>query len=329
MAFSPYLLQSMAPKPAQQFADEAVDAEQKRTAGALQLQNAQQDAATKRRLLGVSLLNGLQNEQDPSKQAALYSRLRPMALQIDPTLELPEQYDGAFVNALSAGTVTPEKQAELDISREKANDADVYKQFLMDQKTQAAEDRKEKNLNTETERLSKQFESGGLSDLTSAVENANTLLAPYLNQEGTDVPGFGEVAGMLPDLAVSQEGKDLRQAYSSVRNSILKARSGGAVTDGEAARLLQELGEGTGMPDNQVVKGMSNVTTFLRDRIANIQAGYSPEAVQTYEQRGGTVKQDRLKAPGKQPIVTTQEQYDALPSGSLYREDDGNLYVKP
>lgn len=285
------------PRSALEYRDAAQDRRLRQNATNLNMQRSQEDMAAMRRQRAVSILNGLRQVVDPERKRELYARLAPVAKQVDPSLDLPDQLDDDYLWALAAGTISPEKQATMEAT------AAAQEQTIQDRNERAADKAEvahEKFVNTQTEKMGKQFDSSGVSELLSAVENANRQLAPF-TKEGADVPGFGPMAGMLPDFAVSQEGKDLRQAYASVRNSILKARSGGAVTDGEADRLLQELGEGTGMPDAQVITGMANVTGFLRDRIANIQAGYTPEAVQTYQDRGGTVRLERLGTPKAGP----------------------------
>jgi hypothetical protein len=86
---------------------------------------------------------------------------------------------------------------------------------------------------------------------------------------------------------VSDEARQLRQDYAAVRNALLKARSGGAVTQGEADRLLQELGEGFGRPDDLVRRGVANLRRVIEARKSNLAAGASDDVIREYEARGG------------------------------------------
>lgn len=145
-------------------------------------------------------------------------------------------------------------------------------------------DRRRTEAERQTERLSRDLDKGGLPELDTSVRALEAAMTKF---EGRNLPGFGEVAGALPDWMVSGEGKELRQTYAAVRNAILKARSGGAVTDGEARRLLQELGEGFGRGDDLARQGVINVRNILNEKLLNVRGGYTPEAIGMYEERGG------------------------------------------
>lgn len=134
------------------------------------------------------------------------------------------------------------------------------------------------------ERYSNELEKSGIAELNQQLN----LVEKLLPAEG-DVPGFGYGMKAVPDLVISKEGIDLRQSVSGLRNAILKARSGGAVTPSEASRLLEEIGEGYGKSDAQLRTGIENVRTMLDSRIQNIAAGVPPEALEIYQQRGGDV----------------------------------------
>lgn len=73
----------------------------------IQAQSAQDEMASKRRAMAVSLLNGIANEADPAKQAALYATLKPMAERYDTTLKLPDEYDPVLSKALVASQISP------------------------------------------------------------------------------------------------------------------------------------------------------------------------------------------------------------------------------
>lgn len=137
--------------------------------------------------------------------------------------------------------------------------------------------------------LSSRIEKSGLSDLDPVIAN----LQKVVPQEG-DVAGVGQTA-LAPDFLISQEGKDVRQAVASLRNIILKARSGGAVTPQEADRMLEEIGTGPGKNDDQLRRGLVNVSNQLASRKQNILAGYTKETQGEFASRGGNLALPSLK----------------------------------
>lgn len=184
-----------------------------------------------------------------------------------------------------------------------------------DAKLKIISDRKNK-----AEDYSKMLENTGLSELVQAAERANNVLPP----EGEDIPGFGEWgAGTVPDVMISAEGVDTRQQISGLKNAILKARSGGAVTPSEADRMMTELGSGLGRSDKNLRQGIKNVTQMIQEKLTNVGGGFSTKTKDLYKQQGGTISSERLakfNVSGNTPIVKTQAQFDALPSGARYIE---------
>lgn len=104
------LADSLTPKTVQEADAERMGLQLKQ--GAIQqqqfaAQNAQEEMQNKRRAMAVSMLNGIANEQDPAKQAALYATLKPMAERYDTTLKLPEEYDPTLSKALMYSQMSP------------------------------------------------------------------------------------------------------------------------------------------------------------------------------------------------------------------------------
>lgn len=93
----------------------------------------------------------------------------------------------------------------------------------------------------------------------------------------------------LESSAISKEDMPLFQEVSGLRNAYLKLRSGGAVTDPEADRFLQELGQGSIRSGTQLQTGIQRLSEAVKSTVLNTEAGYSPEAVATFAKRGGTV----------------------------------------
>lgn len=132
-----------------------------------------------------------------------------------------------------------------------------------------------------TAELSNRIEKSGLADLDPVIANINKNIP----SEG-DISGFGLTAA-LPDILVSKSGTDARQAVGGLRNIVLKARSGGAVTPSEADRMLEELGAGTGRTDEQLRVGITNVVNQLAAKKQAILGGYRGDIKEAFKGQGG------------------------------------------
>lgn len=139
--------------------------------------------------------------------------------------------------------------------------------------------------------IAQQFEKSNIPSLTKQLEKIDDYLVNKIGITSgvdaidlkKDVPGFGATS-VLPDLALTREGKELRQLVQGLENQVLKMRSGGAVTPQEAARLIKEIkGAGT---DEQLLTGLKNFRDTIQSSIENTFAGVSEEGVASYKQRG-------------------------------------------
>jgi hypothetical protein len=150
-----------------------------------------------------------------------------------------------------------------------------------EQRQQATILRREKGLiDKDVKSLAKGLDDTGFTGLIDALEKSSSII-----NEAEDIPGAGKT-GALPELLLSSKGKKLRQSVATVRNAILKARSGGAVTPSEASRLLEEIGTGKTKTDEQLRTGLQNAIDILKTKVETIQASVRPEAVNIFRQRG-------------------------------------------
>lgn len=149
------------------------------------------------------------------------------------------------------------------------------------QRSTARAIRKEQGLiDKDVGKLSEKVEKIGFTGLVDSLESALNII----NKQKA-IEGFG--AGSLkPDIALSTEGKQLRQSIATVRNSILQARGGKAITPLEAKNLLEELGTGKGRTDEQLRIGLQKVIDTFKSKLGNIQSGVKPEALQVFSNRG-------------------------------------------
>jgi hypothetical protein len=140
MPISPGFLQSLAPRTAVDFGNEAVAADRARLQrdqaaqqlaaqpqllrqeaelGALKLQGARDEAQSRRRAMAVSMLAGILQEPDPARQQDLIKTLVPMAQRYDPTLQF-ENPTPETIKALAYSQVKPE--AILQMQQRQAGD---------------------------------------------------------------------------------------------------------------------------------------------------------------------------------------------------------------
>jgi hypothetical protein len=173
-------------------------------------------------------------------------------------------------------------------------------------KTDKADAQTEKAVTKYADTLQKE----GIPELETAVSGVENLLRLY-DKPGPDgktvvgdAPGVGRVAGALPAFMLSKEGNNLRQAVAQVRNIVLSARSGAAVTDQELRRLVEELGTGMGQSEESLRTGLQRVRERLEAIKTNAAAGVSDDVRRVYEDRGGIKTKPRTSAAPASPGLT-------------------------
>lgn len=147
----------------------------------------------------------------------------------------------------------------------------------------AAADRKAKDLDTKVNHFSATLEKTGVPAFQSTLDDIKAVLTKF---DGQDVPGLG-ATGMIPGFLLSDEGKDVRQKIATLRNIVLKDRSGAAVTDQEMRRLLEELGTGVFTTDEQFRNAVNNIEKRFNAVKSNAVAGVDDDVLRTYSERGG------------------------------------------
>jgi hypothetical protein len=177
--------------------------------------------------------------------------------------------------ALQIAQMNNERQRENNATARE--NAATNRQLAADAKKVAAD---EKAVTKYSDTLQKE----GIPELETAVGGAEAVMNKYKKGE---VPGIGALKNALPAAAMSDEGKDVRQALAQVRNIVLSARSGAAVTDQELRRLVEEIGTGVGMSEDDIRRGLGRVRARLETIKSNAAAGVSDEVKSTYEERGG------------------------------------------
>jgi len=136
------------------------------------------------------------------------------------------------------------------------------------------------------------------SDLGELSTQFNSVL-DYVDPEDAnqDIAGVGKTA-MLPDFLISSKGKETRQVLAGLKNIVLRARSGGAVTPQEAARLLNEIGDGNFKTDEQLRSGVKRFGMRLKETLKDKEAALSDEGKREYVARRGGLLSERVPGFG-------------------------------
>jgi len=139
-------------------------------------------------------------------------------------------------------------------------------------------------LNSETQAYAKFIESNALPNLTTS---ANALDATLKKYAGKNIPGVGPVESRIPTILQSGEGKAVRAQLQAMSNDLLKLYSGGAVTLNEAERRTVEMMASGDFTDADLMTAWPLVKGRIDAAQKNARGGFSPEAIKTYEERGG------------------------------------------
>lgn len=148
----------------------------------------------------------------------------------------------------------------------------------------AAAAKKESANDKAVTKFSDTIQKEGIPELETAISAAEGAVGRYPKGQ---VPGVGPLKNILPQAVMSDEGKDVRQALAQVRNIVLSARSGAAVTDQELRRLVEEIGTGAGMTEDDMRRGLAKVRERIEHIKTNAAAGVSDDVLGTYKSRGG------------------------------------------
>jgi hypothetical protein len=125
-----------------------------------------------------------------------------------------------------------------------------------------------------------------------------------------EVPGFGPIAGRVPDLVASNEAISARQAAKRIMASYIQMRSGTAASDKEVERLLAANGLGPTATPEAIRQGVSALRGMAAETVGRIEAKYHPEVVATYKGRGG-VNREAFSSHDQAPANVAPEDAQA------------------
>lgn len=256
------------------------------------------------------LLAQLQQAQDPAqfaqwKHAFLMRLASPEAQLGAETTRRGQDTSAATARETAAMTdarVRAEGAANRAVTMRGQNMTDARtRERLVTDKEAAAERRAAERTESGVNKYAATLQKEGLPELDAAVGAAEAELAKY---KPGSAPGVGVGTGAVPEMLLSSEGKKLRQAVASVRNIVLNARSGAAVTDQELRRMVEELGSSGLSTEEALRNGLAAVRDRLEAIKANAAAGVGDDVKDAYEARGGL----KIQRGGKKP--------EAAPTGA-------------
>lgn len=254
-------------------------------------------------------------DADAKSQLAAAMEKKRMAAEMDKRRE-------ELRNGLSTRFVDDNNLRERTKEENSKKDSD-YTRGLADKRTDA---QKQHEYDMELARLRQKEGKGAQADVKVAIENekntqklSKELLGPqaldnavrdieeklggplssfsfkgedlYQNGKKRDLPGVN-VPGIGNLSFYSGEARELDGAMSAVFNMTLKDRSGAAVTDNELERLKKEFSDGKYNTEPQKIKALQAYQRRVQEVMHNREAGYKPEIVNEYSDRGGRTSKD-------------------------------------
>lgn len=117
-------------------------------------------------------------------------------------------------------------------------------------------------------------------------DKTGTVRGKKVDLPGVSIPGIGRTS------FYSRDARELQSAAAKVFNLELRDRSGAAVTVPELERLKIEFASGRFNSEPELIKALKSYKTILATHLKNTEAGFKPELVDKYSERGGITSRD-------------------------------------
>ena len=209
------------------------------------------------------------------------------------------------------------KKQLLELQKAGFFDTDSYKQLqklINDTETNTVA--VEKSINNDVIKMGDRWiKDANITENEQALVRMEKLLAKYPN----DIPGIdlweqfasGKIMGSIFNTPGGQESLAVMQALGAIKNALLKERSGAAVTESELKRFTVEV-SGAFPNDSAVRRFITELRAAMNREKAHIEGAFRPEVADRY-----------FRQAGYYPTITTQAQADALPSGTVFFDENG------
>lgn len=138
-------------------------------------------------------------------------------------------------------------------------------------------------------------------------EKASRLRDALEKHPEGSLPGFGRVTSALPDAVVSDEGRGIRSDARELVNTLLFLQSGAGVSNQERENKYNVYGLGAGSSETAFREGFAKLQNDLSKALQAKQAGFTPQTVETYKERGGVVPGDIAAKPANKKKFTIKD----------------------
>lgn len=131
--------------------------------------------------------------------------------------------------------------------------------------------------------LGEEFTKGGMAGFFQQYQDAKRILDDP--KYADDLPGYGRLAGRLPDELVSDDGVSLRQALGSMLAEYRKGITGAGMSDSERAEYGQITGLLQSGSDASVRQGVERLARGMQARVRGLGSGMRSDVQSEYGRR--------------------------------------------
>jgi len=161
--------------------------------------------------------------------------------------------------------------------------------------------------------LSEQLGGANIPSLETAISEMEGLIDEF---QGRNLPGINPAEKLMMD----EDSKRVRSAFARLQNTVLKERSGAAVTNPEFERLQEEIRGAIAPTDKDIIRWTARLREEIEADKQNIFAGYGESVHQSYWKAGGSVRFGRpatalTPAPTVRKVPVAQIRADAKKYG--------------
>ena len=150
------------------------------------------------------------------------------------------------------------------------------------------------NINKETQSMAKFLQTEGITAFEESFKTADGVLGKYLdvktgkfNKGASNLPGVGGLEGGVFRWMAGADGREVRDTLAGLRNKLVKAQAGSAVSKEEYGRMAEELGQAFGGTDKDVIRAYIKIRKELEGVKKKTVAGFSKDAQAMYNYRLG------------------------------------------
>lgn len=204
-----------------------------------------------------------------------------------------------------------EKMASLYVSQQNAaagrEQAAATREQTLALKQKEGADRDNRAITSNLLAHSQAISKDQVPDLASTIDRVEGRIGALEQHSGKDLPGFGRVKSMLPNVVVDYmdpDGAALRQDVEAIASIIRHGKYGSALTQQESARFLTEAGTGRFRDPAAAVRFLQRAKEELRTGLKQREAAQRPEAMERFRGEGGLTSDSLYKtdrAPVKNP----------------------------